>query len=51
MIFFDDEMRNIRDISSINVTCVLVDPSVGLNFNYLKQGFEKHSEKIEKLNQ
>lgn len=49
MLFFDDEYRNIRDIGSINVTCIKVDPSVGMNWEYLKQGFEDHSKKIEKM--
>lgn len=48
MLFFDDEDRNIRDISSINVTCIKIDPNIGMNFDYLKKGFEEHSNKIEK---
>lgn len=49
MVFFDDEHRNIRDIGSLNVTCIKVDPFVGMNFDYLKKGFEEHSKKIEKM--
>ena len=49
MLFFDDEHRNIRDIGSLNVTCVKVDSYVGMNWDYLKQGFEEHSKKIEKM--
>ena len=48
MLFFDDEHRNIRDIGSLNVTCIEIDSYIGMNFDYLKQGFEAHSDKIDR---
>ncbi|XP_044276904.1 magnesium-dependent phosphatase 1 isoform X2 [Varanus komodoensis] len=38
MLFFDDESRNIHDVSKLGVTCVLV-PS-GMNLAVLNQGLE-----------
>ncbi|CAK8696117.1 unnamed protein product [Clavelina lepadiformis] len=43
MLFFDDEHRNIRDLSSIGVTCVLVEE--GMNWDYLNRGLNLHKEK------
>jgi len=41
MIFFDDEMRNLDDLSPLGVTCIKVDPEVGMNINYLRMGLEQ----------
>ncbi|XP_028572374.2 magnesium-dependent phosphatase 1 [Podarcis muralis] len=38
MLFFDDESRNIYDVSKLGVTCILV-PN-GMNLSLLKQGLE-----------
>ena len=38
MLFFDDEMRNIRDISRLGVTCVHIDEDVGLDYDTLREG-------------
>ena len=41
MLFFDDEYRNIVDISKIGVTCVHIDPDVGLDMAALREGLEQ----------
>uniref|UniRef100_A0A8D0HS91 Magnesium-dependent phosphatase 1 n=1 Tax=Sphenodon punctatus TaxID=8508 RepID=A0A8D0HS91_SPHPU len=38
MLFFDDESRNIQDVSKLGVTCILV--SNGITLALLKQGLE-----------
>ncbi|KAF6351771.1 magnesium dependent phosphatase 1 [Rhinolophus ferrumequinum] len=38
MIFFDDEMRNIVDVSKLGVTCIHVQN--GMNLQTLTQGLE-----------
>lgn len=43
MLFFDDEWRNIRDITSLGVTCIFVEK--GTSLNTLKEGLKKFSEK------
>ena len=43
MIFFDDEQRNIRDVSQLGVTCHLVID--GMSPLELKHGLEKHLSK------
>ncbi|XP_006812625.1 magnesium-dependent phosphatase 1-like [Saccoglossus kowalevskii] len=48
MLFFDDEARNIRDISKIGVTSIYVDYTVGLTVKVLEEGLQKHSEKKSK---
>ena len=40
MIFFDDEMRNIEDVSSLGVYAVLVDR--GINMQLVKENLELH---------
>ena len=40
MLFFDDEMRNIRDISTLGVTCVHIDEDVGLDYATLSSGLQ-----------
>ena len=45
MLFFDDEERNIRDISTLGVTCVLIDEDVGLDYNTLQSGFNEFNSK------
>ena len=39
MIFFDDEQRNIHEISKLGVTCQYVDN--GLTINDFRNAFEK----------
>ena len=39
MIFFDDEHRNIRDVSGLGVTCVLVED--GMSMGVLQEGLEQ----------
>ena len=45
MVFFDDEERNVRDISSLGVTCVLIDEDVGLDYDILKSGLREFNNK------
>ena len=45
MVFFDDEERNVRDISSLEVTCVLIDEDVGLDYDILKSGLREFNNK------
>lgn len=45
MLFFDDEERNIRDISTLGVTCVLIDEDVGLDYNTLRSGLHAFNSK------
>ena len=40
MLFFDDEERNIHDISTLGVTCVLIDEDDGLDYKILRSGFD-----------
>lgn len=40
MLFFDDEMRNIRDISTLGVTCVPIDEDIGLDYATLRSGLQ-----------
>lgn len=42
MIFFDDEYRNIRDITSIGVCSILVDE--GVDSNVIADGLKKYAE-------
>ncbi|CAM1300623.1 MDP1 (predicted) [Pycnogonum litorale] len=44
MLFFDDEMRNVREIGKLGVTAVLVDSSEGLTFKVLEDGLKKFAE-------
>lgn len=39
MIFFDNETRNVTDVSKMGVTCVLVDSFIGLTWKDLEKGF------------
>lgn len=43
MIFFDDENRNIVDITNLGVTSILVKN--GMTLNVLKTGLEMHNKK------
>ena len=45
MLFFDDEERNIRDISTLGVTCVLIDEDEGLDYQILRAGLEAFNSK------
>lgn len=38
MLFFDDETRNVDDVSRLGVTCILVDPEVGTDSRCLYDG-------------
>ena len=40
MLFFDDEYRNIRDVSSLGVTTVFVEN--GIDWNVFQQGLNQH---------
>lgn len=39
MLFFDDEHRNIRDLTKLNVKCVLVEN--GMNMKVLEEGLNQ----------
>jgi len=41
MLFFDDDYRNIRDVSGLGVLCVHVKD--GLSLNLAKKGLEAYS--------
>ena len=43
MLFFDDEHRNIYDLSRLNVTCILV--SNGMTMKVLHQGLQTFAKK------
>jgi len=43
MIFFDDEDRNIRDLSKVGVHCVLVNKGVSLDL--IKKSLEEFARK------
>lgn len=43
MIFFDDEHRNIRDIETLGVLCVLVEN--GMNMNVLEDALKRYRKK------
>lgn len=45
MIFFDNESRNISDVSKMGVTCVLVDSFVGMTWKDLEKGFRSFAER------
>lgn len=45
MIFFDNESRNITDVSKLGVTCVLVDTFIGLTWHDVKNGFRAFSDR------
>ena len=45
MLFFDDELRNIRDITQLGVTCVHVNDDCGLDVATLRQGLQAFSTK------
>lgn len=40
MLFFDNETRNIADVSQLGVTCVMVDSETGLTWKDLEEGFK-----------
>ncbi|EDO30201.1 predicted protein [Nematostella vectensis] len=44
MLFFDDEQRNIRDISHLGVTCILVPD--GLSMELFKEGLSKYKQRL-----
>ncbi|GFR82625.1 magnesium-dependent phosphatase 1 [Elysia marginata] len=46
MIFFDDEHRNIHDVSSLGVTCILVPD--GVNNDSFERGMQVFKERYEK---
>lgn len=46
MLFFDDEHRNINDISRLSVTCTLV--SNGMTMKLLKQGLQTFAKNYKK---
>lgn len=41
MLFFDNEERNVIDVESLGVTCVLVDSETGIKVDTLREGVEK----------
>ncbi|KAJ3411056.1 hypothetical protein HDV05_002847 [Chytridiales sp. JEL 0842] len=43
-LFFDDEGRNIRDLSKVGVTCVHIKQD-GMNWKYLQRGLAEYSSK------
>ena len=45
MLFFDDELRNIRDVSQLGVTCIHVSDDCGLDVAALRQGLQAFSTK------
>lgn len=45
MIFFDNESRNITDVTKLGVTCVLTDTFVGLTWKDLEKGFRSFAER------
>lgn len=47
MIFFDNEYRNIRDISKLGVTCVLVDSYAGITPKDIENGLKLFRESKE----
>ena len=44
MMFFDNEHRNIRDVSQLGVTCILVDSYKGVTLQDLEKGLKKFRE-------
>lgn len=44
MLFFDDENRNIVDLSKLNVTAILVDN--GMDMKLLNEGLNRHARKL-----
>ena len=49
MVFFDNESRNITDVSKLGVTCVLIDTFIGLTWNDLEKGFRAFAERQKSL--
>ena len=45
MIFYDNEDRNIVDVSKLGVTCVLVDSYTGVTWKSLEKGFKAFAER------
>lgn len=45
MIFFDNESRNITDITKLGVTCILVDSYAGVTWKDVEQGFKAFAER------
>lgn len=43
MLFFDDEHGNIRDISSLGVTCYYIEDDQGITLPRLKEGLQQFS--------
>jgi magnesium-dependent phosphatase 1 len=41
MLFFDDEPRNIDDVSRLGVSCVLIDPSAGMTVRHLHEALQQ----------
>lgn len=41
MLFFDDEPRNIRDVSKLGVECVLVDENIGVTMEMVEEAAKK----------
>ena len=48
MLFFDNESRNISDVSKLGVTCVLVNYRNGMTFKDLEKGYKALAEKRSK---
>eukprot|EP00049_Salpingoeca_infusionum_P019580 m.362526 g.362526 ORF g.362526 m.362526 type:complete len:187 (-) comp20602_c0_seq1:229-789(-) len=43
MLFFDNEYRNVRDVSTLGVTCVFTPE--GMNAKYWQQGLDEHHDR------
>ncbi|KAH3775977.1 magnesium-dependent phosphatase 1-like [Dreissena polymorpha] len=48
MLFFDDEYRNIKDLSNVGVTCYYVDENVGVTESVIAEGFQQFDDGIKK---
>ncbi|KAL4235081.1 Magnesium-dependent phosphatase 1 [Mactra antiquata] len=46
MLFFDDEYRNIQDLSKVGVTCYYIDESIGVTEAVIKEGLQQYSDGI-----
>lgn len=46
MLFFDDEHRNILDLSKHGVTCYNIDDNIGMTEAVLEEGFKKFADNI-----
>ncbi|WAR12134.1 MGDP1-like protein [Mya arenaria] len=46
MLFFDDEYRNIRDLSKVGVTCYYIDENIGVTEGVIEEGFQQFADGI-----